>query len=348
MVVDLLRGPGLLDTAFIHDDDPIGDLKRFFLIVRDEDRGNVNFGDEGCAASAAGPCEPWRRARQTARRAAEHAALSRAHEPARRVGAARRKAGRISLGKPAELERDRVASQHASRLPARSDVWRRGPCAQPERDVFKYRHMSKQRVMLKHKADMPLAYGSTDASSPSNRTSPWSGHSSPATMRSSVVFPEPDRPRSASNSPERTSRLTRSSAVKSPKRLVTSRTDIFMMSFSLDAQFEGNLDDERHERQQRRRRRNGESGCKLIAVVECLDVSRHGVGLAASRDRTRRLRRRTPPLPARWRVKRRRAAPTSRSGGSPQRTFRRPRGAQRKRCFLLFGALLLHQGNKLP
>src|SRR5215471_5959650 len=47
-------------------------------------------------------------------------------------------------------------------------------------------------------------------------------------MRSSVVLPEPDGPSSATSSPERMSSRTCSSAVKSPKRLVTSRIAICM------------------------------------------------------------------------------------------------------------------------
>ena len=33
----------LLNAAFVHHDDPVGDFKRFFLVVRDEDAGDMNF-----------------------------------------------------------------------------------------------------------------------------------------------------------------------------------------------------------------------------------------------------------------------------------------------------------------
>src|SRR5215472_9590068 len=51
--------------------------------------------------------------------------------------------------------------------------------------------------------------------------SPVSGARKPATRLSSVVLPQPDGPSSVISSPRRTDRLTASSAVTSPKRLVT-------------------------------------------------------------------------------------------------------------------------------
>jgi len=50
--------------------------------------------------------------------------------------------------------------------------------------------------------------------------------SSPATMRSSVVFPDPDGPSSATSEPCGTSTLTLSRATKSPNRLVTLCTEM--------------------------------------------------------------------------------------------------------------------------
>jgi len=37
------RGTDLLDTPRIHDDDPIGEFQRFFLVVSDEDAGDLDF-----------------------------------------------------------------------------------------------------------------------------------------------------------------------------------------------------------------------------------------------------------------------------------------------------------------
>ena len=65
-------------------------------------------------------------------------------------------------------------------------------------------------------------------SRPSTRTWPLSGRSSPPTMLSSVVFPDPDRPRSATSCPARTPNETPRSARVAvrplPKVRVTSVT----------------------------------------------------------------------------------------------------------------------------
>ncbi len=56
---------------------------------------------------------------------------------------------------------------------------------------------------------------------PSIRILPAVGVSNPASMRSSVVLPEPDPPSRQKISPRRTSSETLSTALKSPNRLVT-------------------------------------------------------------------------------------------------------------------------------
>src|SRR5436190_1224950 len=43
MLVEVARGPGLLDLAMVHHDDLLGDVHRLLLVVRDEDRGHVNL-----------------------------------------------------------------------------------------------------------------------------------------------------------------------------------------------------------------------------------------------------------------------------------------------------------------
>src|SRR6516165_3424003 len=59
---------------------------------------------------------------------------------------------------------------------------------------------------------------------PPIRISPSSGCSKPAINRNDVVLPQPDGPKSDRNSPLRTFRLTESTAVREPKRLVTARS----------------------------------------------------------------------------------------------------------------------------
>lgn len=39
----LFGSADLFDLAFVHHDDPVGNLERFFLVVGDEDTSHVNF-----------------------------------------------------------------------------------------------------------------------------------------------------------------------------------------------------------------------------------------------------------------------------------------------------------------
>src|SRR3989442_10490630 len=75
---------------------------------------------------------------------------------------------------------------------------------------------------------IPRARGGT---SPSTRWSPMCispdvGRSSPAIMRSSVVFPEPEEPSRTRNSPSRIDRSTPSTAWRSPKCFLSLRISI--------------------------------------------------------------------------------------------------------------------------
>ena len=62
--------------------------------------------------------------------------------------------------------------------------------------------------------------GRSVMSLPSSRTRPSSGLSNPAAIRSKVVLPQSDEPSHEETMPCLISRVTRSTAVKSPKRLV--------------------------------------------------------------------------------------------------------------------------------
>ena len=74
---------------------------------------------------------------------------------------------------------------------------------------------------------MPRFWGGTGVtSSPPITTEPASGCSSPATIRSSVDFPEPDGPSRATSDPSGTSSETSSSAVKPANRFETELTSI--------------------------------------------------------------------------------------------------------------------------
>ena len=63
--------------------------------------------------------------------------------------------------------------------------------------------------------------GTPAMSSPSSRMRPSLGVSKPASMRSSVVLPQPDGPSSAKNSRSKMSSDSRSTATTPPKRLLT-------------------------------------------------------------------------------------------------------------------------------
>ncbi len=64
---------------------------------------------------------------------------------------------------------------------------------QPESDVLEKSSLAERGIVLKHEAYVAFADISRQRISPSKRTSPASGHSRPAMIRSSVVLPEPRR-----------------------------------------------------------------------------------------------------------------------------------------------------------
>src|SRR5579862_5548023 len=72
---------------------------------------------------------------------------------------------------------------------------------------------------------IPLGLGPM-RSTPSIRTAPRSGRSKPAMMFSKVDLPQPEGPTIATNSPSRTSRLTRSMTGSAPKLLLIASTTI--------------------------------------------------------------------------------------------------------------------------
>src|SRR5437879_4862896 len=71
------------------------------------------------------------------------------------------------------------------------------PLAQAECDVFAHRQPREQCVRLKHHAAIRAR---SATSCPSRMTRPLVGWSSPATMRSSVDFPQPEGPRMVTKS----------------------------------------------------------------------------------------------------------------------------------------------------
>src|SRR5690242_11966438 len=66
--------------------------------------------------------------------------------------------------------------------------------------------------------------------SPSISMVPWEGSMKPAIIRSVVVLPQPEGPRSETNSPGASARLKSATASKSPKRLPMPMSASFAMS----------------------------------------------------------------------------------------------------------------------
>src|SRR3546814_17541247 len=109
-------------------------------------------------------------------------------------------------------------------------------------------------------------FGSTPSITWSSMTiSPTVGYSNPASMRSSVVLPQPDGPSSAKNSPSTISKQASSTAVTcSPNRLVTLQMEMlgfFWLSMSARllaaARLDPHGDDGDRQRQHDQHRRGG-------------------------------------------------------------------------------------------
>jgi len=77
---------------------------------------------------------------------------------------------------------------------------------QTERDVLIDRQVRIQRVALKHHRDVPVARRHVVDDAVGDETRPAVMLSSPATMRSAVVLPQPDGPTRTMNSPSAMSR----------------------------------------------------------------------------------------------------------------------------------------------
>mmetsp|Transcript_1013 Transcript_1013/g.2513 ORF Transcript_1013/g.2513 Transcript_1013/m.2513 type:complete len:443 (-) Transcript_1013:3285-4613(-) len=156
-LVDLLRRADLLDAAVVHQHDAVGHLQRLVLVVGDEDAGDVQL-----VVQAAQP----------AAQLLAHLGIQRTegfvqqqHARLHREGTGQRDAlalaagelWRETVGQPVELHELQQLDDAlldlglGQALLARLD-------AQPERDVVEHRHVTEQRVMLEHEADLALAH----------------------------------------------------------------------------------------------------------------------------------------------------------------------------------------------
>src|SRR5256885_10736758 len=118
-----------------------------------------------------------------------------------------------------------------------------------------------------------------------NHTLPLSGTSSPARILSKVVLPDPEGPSRATNSPSAMVSETSPSAGYAEKLFETCSTLIDMSVPGSDLvavlPLERGLEGKRDEREEGEKRSNGEGGDKVVVIVKCLNLERHGVGLAA-------------------------------------------------------------------
>ena len=192
--VDLVRRPDLLDVALVEHDDPVGEGERLSLVVRDVDEGRSRLTMD--AAQLGLHLEPdpqverrerlvqQQHARPVDERTSERDALELAAGELMR----RRRSNptrRTSLS--ASVTRASMSGAPLTRSPNAtfSKTSRCGKSAARWKTMFTGRRWGGMRV----------------TSRPCSSSRPSVGRMNPATIRSSVVFPQPDGPSSVTNSP---------------------------------------------------------------------------------------------------------------------------------------------------
>ncbi len=153
---DLLRTALLLDLPVVHDHDAFGELERLFLIVRDEDAGQVNL--------VVQPAQPAPQLLadlgvERAERLVEqqHPRLD-GERPRQRdaLPLPARELRRIPGAQVVELHQlEQLVDLPRDLRVRRPPVPR--PHAQAERDVLEHRHVAEQRVVLEDEADAAIA-----------------------------------------------------------------------------------------------------------------------------------------------------------------------------------------------
>src|SRR5882762_465639 len=156
MVVDLVGAAHLLDLSFVHQDDAVGDLQRLFLVVGDEDGGDVQVVMQ--------PAQPppqvlahlgVERAERFVQeqdlglhgqRAGERDALALAPRELRRV----------AVREPVELDQTQQVVHPRVDLFARRPRPAR-PHPQAKGHVLEHRHLPEERVVLEAEAHLALA-----------------------------------------------------------------------------------------------------------------------------------------------------------------------------------------------
>ena len=223
LVEHFFRRADLFDLALVHHDDAVGDFERFFLIVRDENAGDVNFvvqpAEPGPQALADFGIECTERfvqqqhLRLDGQRPRERRPLPLAAGKLRRepLAEAVQVAPSPAIRGRGDRSRPSPAALCAAALACRTPRFRKCSCGGRARSA---ETRSRRGAGRPGGWRRPLrGSGSASACRPT-------GVSSPAMIRSSVVLPEPLGPKSATSSPSLIDRLTSRSAWYVPNDLL--------------------------------------------------------------------------------------------------------------------------------
>ena len=206
--------PELLDTAGVHDRDPVAHRERLFLVVRHVDERDADLSLDPLELDL--ELAPELQVERS-ERLVEQEDVRPVHErPGERHALllTARQRGRLAAVvalQPHELEH----LPDAPRDLGPSDV----PPSQPEADVGRRRRgAGRARSCWKTMLTGRLSGGSSVTSRSRSRIRPAVGRSKPPIILRVVVLPQPDGPRSEKNSAVRMSSVTPSTARTSPKR----------------------------------------------------------------------------------------------------------------------------------
>src|SRR5216684_7696951 len=148
MMIDFVWRTHLLDASFVHQNDAIGHLQRFFLIMRDKDARNFEFVVK--PSEPAAQCFTHLGVERTKRLIKEKNTGFNRQRARKRytLALSARELRRIAIAEPVQLHQ--LEQRHYFLL---NDLRQRtkvsGPHPQAERDVLEDGHMPKQRIVLK-------------------------------------------------------------------------------------------------------------------------------------------------------------------------------------------------------
>ena len=207
----------------VHDDDAVGELERLFLIVGDEHARQMNLLVK--APQPAAQLLPDLRVERAERLVEQqHLRLDRERASERdALPLSSRQLRRIAIAEVIELHELQQVGDFVGDLLGRRTM-RARPHAKTERDVLEHRHVTEERVMLKHEPDAALAglpLGGVLAVEQHAPLHPATRGRRRCAATSSCRSPTDQAAQRAR--PARTSKLTSRSAAKLPNCLLTFR-----------------------------------------------------------------------------------------------------------------------------